>query len=82
MNLNRQGTCGKRDFCFSPQGIFMKIEKVLTSQGMAGYYNKDLAAIKAGARPDGFVFRDPPITPGFHAVTRPGEALSDYAPFK
>lgn len=54
----------------------MKIEKVLTSQGMAGYYNKDLAAIKAGARPDGFVFRDPPITPGFHAVTQPGEALS------
>ena len=54
----------------------MYIEKVLTAQGMAGYYNKDLAAIKAGARPDGFVFRDPPITPGFHAVTQPGEALS------
>ena len=54
----------------------MYIEKVLTAQGIAGYYNKDLAAIKAGARPDGFVFRDPPITPGFHAVTQPGEALS------
>ena len=54
----------------------MHIERVLTTQVLSGYYNKDLAAIKAGATPDGFVFRDPPRTPGFHAVTQPGEALS------
>lgn len=54
----------------------MKIEKVLTCQCLSGYYNKDLLAIKRGARPDGFVFRDPPMTPGFRAVTQPGEALS------
>jgi len=54
----------------------MKIEKVLTCKGISGYYNKDLLAIKAGASPDGFVFRDPPVTPGFNAITQPGEALS------
>ncbi len=54
----------------------MKIAKVLTSRCISGYYNKDLRAIKAGATPDGFVFRDPPVTPGFTAVTQPGEALS------
>jgi len=54
----------------------VKIEKVLKCKCLSGYYNKDLGAIKAGASPDGFVFADPPVTPGFHAVTQPGEALS------
>ncbi len=54
----------------------MYIEKVLTCKGISGYYNKDLRAIKAGATPDGFVFRDPPMTPGFRAITQPGEVLS------
>jgi len=54
----------------------MNIDNVLACRGISGYYNKDLKAIKAGASPDGFVFRDPPMTPGFKAVTQPGEALS------
>jgi methylaspartate ammonia-lyase len=54
----------------------MYIEKILSCKGLSGYYNKDLQAIKAGATPDGFVFRDPPVTRGFHAITQPGEALS------
>jgi len=54
----------------------MKIEQVLSCKCISGYYNKDLRAIKAGASPDGFVFRDPPITPGFDAIAQPGEALS------
>jgi methylaspartate ammonia-lyase len=58
------------------EGENMYIEKVLTCKGLAGYFNKDLAAIKAGATPDGFTFRDRPLTPGFQAITQPGEALS------
>ncbi len=54
----------------------MRIENVLSCSAMAGYYNKDLAAIKAGAVPDGFVFRSDPITPGFKRITQPGEAIS------
>ena len=54
----------------------MRIENVLSCSAMAGYYNKDLAAIKAGAVPDGFVFRSAPITPGFKMITQPGEAIS------
>jgi methylaspartate ammonia-lyase len=54
----------------------MRIENVLSCITMAGYYNKDLAAIKAGAEPNGFVFRSDPITPGFDRITQPGEAVS------
>ena len=54
----------------------MKIDNVLTCRSLSGYYNKDLMAVKAGATPDGFVYKDPPVTPGFHAVVQPGEALS------
>ena len=54
----------------------MKIERILTCPCLSGYYNKDLRAIKAGAAPDGFIFSDPPMTPGFDAITQPGEALS------
>jgi len=54
----------------------MKIERILTSTGFSGYYNKDLKAVKAGATPDGFVYRDPPVTPGFHAIMQPGQSLS------
>ncbi len=54
----------------------MKIEKILTSTGLSGYYNKDLKAVKAGATPDGFVYREPPMTPGFYAIMQPGQSLS------
>lgn len=54
----------------------MNIEMVLSSKCISGYYNKDFTAIKAGATADGFVFRDPPVTPGFNAIVQPGEALS------
>ena len=53
----------------------MHIEKILTCQGMTGYFNKDLAAIKAGAVPDGFISFGPPKTPGFRTVVQPAEAL-------
>ena len=54
----------------------MNIEKVLSCKCISGYFNRDLWAMKTGATPDGFVFRGPSVTPGFHAVVQPGEALS------
>ncbi|MDP6872251.1 MAG: methylaspartate ammonia-lyase [Alphaproteobacteria bacterium] len=54
----------------------MKIANVICSAGVSGYFNKDLAAAKQGARQDGFGFIDPPVTPGFDQVLQPGQALS------
>ncbi len=54
----------------------MKITNVICAAGVSGYFNKDLAAAKQGARQDGFGFIDPPVTPGFDQVLQPGQALS------
>lgn len=54
----------------------MKISKVICSAGVSGYFNKDLAAVRQGARQVGFGYIDPPVTPGFDAVIQPGEVLS------
>ena len=54
----------------------MKITNLICSAGLSGYFNKDLAAARGGARQDGFAYLDPPVTPGFERVIQPGEALS------
>ncbi len=54
----------------------MKIADLLCASGRSGYFNKDLAAVRGGARQDGFGYIDPPVTPGFSQVIQPGEALS------
>jgi methylaspartate ammonia-lyase len=54
----------------------MKIANLVCAPGRSGYFNKDLAAVRAGARQEGFGYIDPPVTPGFTAVIQPGEALS------
>jgi methylaspartate ammonia-lyase len=54
----------------------MKIEKVLTSQGLTGFYNDDQEAIRQGAKSDGFVYLGEPTTPGFTAVRQKGESAS------
>lgn len=54
----------------------MKIAKLLCAPGRSGYFNKDLAAVRGGARQEGFGYIDPPVTPGFDHVIQPGEALS------
>jgi len=54
----------------------MKISNVICSVGLSGYFNKDLAAVRQGARQEGFGYIDPPVTPGFDQVIQPGEALS------
>ena len=51
----------------------MKISKVICSAGVSGYFNKDLAAVRQGARQVGFGYIDPPVTPGFDAVIQPEE---------
>ena len=54
----------------------MIISNVICSTGVSGYFNKDLAAVRQGARQRGFGYIDPPVTPGFDQVIQPGEVLS------
>ncbi len=42
----------------------MRISRVLATKGLAGYYFDDLAAIKAGARQDGFFYLGQPLIEG------------------
>lgn len=54
----------------------VRVEKVLTSKGMTGYYFDDLAAIKAGAQMDGFFYLGKPMTEGHARIRQPGESIS------
>ncbi|MFN2329716.1 MAG: hypothetical protein ABR612_12445, partial [Chromatocurvus sp.] len=44
----------------------MKISNVHFASGLSGFYFDDQQAIKQGADQDGFIYRGPPTTPGFH----------------
>ena len=54
----------------------MKIKDVIYSVGRSGFFNRDLAAIKAGARADGFAYPGKPMSPGFAKIVQPGTAIS------
>jgi methylaspartate ammonia-lyase len=54
----------------------MKIEKVVFANGLHGYIHKDLAAIKAGGKPDGFFFHGPTLTDGFGQIVQAGQVKS------
>lgn len=54
----------------------MKIISVAFAPGQSAYYFDDQAAIKAGAKQDGFVYRGRPQTEGFDAVRQRGQAIS------
>jgi methylaspartate ammonia-lyase len=54
----------------------MKIIDVVCVPGLSGYFNWDLAGLKAGAEPDGFVYSGRPVTPGFTRLVQPGNAIS------
>jgi methylaspartate ammonia-lyase len=54
----------------------MKIANVIPVAGRSGFFNRDLAAVKAGAKADGFAYPGPPISPGFSRIVQPGTALS------
>jgi methylaspartate ammonia-lyase len=53
----------------------MIIRDLVCAVGRAGYFNKDLAAIKRGPAADGFAYRGAPASPGFRQIIQPGECL-------
>jgi methylaspartate ammonia-lyase len=54
----------------------VRIERALAVPTRGGYFNEDLAAIRAGAPRDGFVYTGPPVSPGFSRINEPSEAIS------
>lgn len=54
----------------------MTILEVLTAPVRTGFFADDQAAIRAGARHDGFTYVGQPVTAGFRTVRQPGEAVS------
>jgi methylaspartate ammonia-lyase len=54
----------------------MQIGDLIPVVGRSGFFNRDLAAIKAGARADGFAYPGEPLSPGFKKIVQPGTAIS------
>jgi methylaspartate ammonia-lyase len=54
----------------------MKIREVVYSVGQSGYLHRDLMAIKAGARADGFIFHGAPVLPGYKKIVEAGTTIS------
>ncbi len=54
----------------------MRIADVIYSIGQSGYMHRDLMAIKAGAKPDGFIFHGSPVLPGYQKIVEPGTTIS------
>jgi methylaspartate ammonia-lyase len=54
----------------------MNIRDVIPVVGRSGFFNRDLAAVKAGARADGFAYPGKPLSPGFAKILQPGTAIS------
>src|SRR5687768_5712876 len=54
----------------------MSIERALVVPTWGGYFNDDLAAIRAGAKREGFTYVGDPVTPGFSRVRHPTEAAA------
>lgn len=54
----------------------MKIKNAYFAPGFASFYFDDQAAIKSGAKQDGFVYTGETQTAGFHSIRQPGESIS------
>ncbi|HEY1301094.1 MAG TPA: methylaspartate ammonia-lyase [Stellaceae bacterium] len=54
----------------------MIISDTVYAIGRSGFFNRDLAAVKAGARADGFAYPGRPLSPGFERIVQPGAAIS------
>ena len=54
----------------------MKIEKVICTRGVTGFFFDDQAAIREGAVLDGACYLGKPLTDGFTTVRQAGEAIS------
>ena len=53
-----------------------RVADILAVPIVSGFYTDDQAAIREGRTRDGFRYTGRPVTPGFHHVRQPGEALS------
>lgn len=53
-----------------------RIQRLILSTGMTGFYFDDQKAIKAGATQNGFLYPGAPCTPGFQLIRQAGESLS------
>jgi len=54
----------------------MKIKDIVCSKSLTGFYFDDQAAIKKGAKNDGFTYIGEPITKNFSQIRQKGEAVS------
>lgn len=54
----------------------MNIRDVVYSVGLSGYFNKDLAAVKAGARANGTFLEGKPLTAGYTNIVQAGAVVS------
>lgn len=54
----------------------MKIRDVVYAVGLSGYFNKDLLAVKAGARANGTFLEGKPLTPGYSRIVQAGAIVS------
>jgi len=54
----------------------MRVKSVICSVGRSGYMHRDLMAIKAGARADGFLFHGKPYSAGFKKIVEPATIVS------
>ena len=54
----------------------MNIADVIAVSGRAGFFNRDLAAVKTGAKADGFAYPGKPVSSGFTRIVQPGKAIS------
>jgi methylaspartate ammonia-lyase len=52
------------------------VDAVLAAPGAGAFFFDDQAAIRAGARHDGFAIPGEPVTPGFEAIRQPAGAVS------
>ena len=53
-----------------------RVADVVFTAGASGFFHKDVLAIKAGAKADGFVYRGAPVQPGMTAIVEPGTIVS------
>ena len=54
----------------------MKVKNAIAVEGFGGFFWDDQAAIKKGAKRNGFTYFGNPVTPGFYAMRQPSEAVS------
>lgn len=52
------------------------IKDVILARGNGSFFYDDQAAIRAGAKQDGFCYQGKPVTPGFSSIRMPARSLS------